>query len=272
MSTPFDDRAPKLPATGSGRRSFWREGAAAWGLGQGMIVILCALPIVIALAGAASAMLGKDTYKWITGEDGIVEWSQVVLYFFALTGCLAVMSRASDAGRQVQLLYFCVCLGLVFLLGEELSWGQRLFGWSTPESLAMANKQGETNLHNVQGIGNGFKWVQLVVGAYGLFLPLLFLDAHRKTRAYTLDPWVVPPATLIPYFAPMFVWRVYRNFFEPPQRFHFVVAEYNEVIELLLAMGFALFMWFQVRAIRNDPTAEHIATRVATLSGGAAHA
>ncbi len=272
MSTPFDDRAQGPHAQAGGLRRFCREGAAAWGLGKTWVVILCALPIVIAVAGAASSVLGKDTYKWVTGEDGLVEWGQVLLYLFALAGCLAVMTRSHDAGRHVQFLYVCVCLGLVFLLGEELSWGQRLFGWSTPESLAEANKQGETNLHNIHGIGNGFKWVQLLVGAYGLFMPLLFLDAHRKLRAYSLDPWVVPHATLIPYFAPLFVWRGYRNFFEPPQRFYFVIAEYNEVLELLFAMGLALFMWFQLRAIRHDMTAIHIATRVATVSGGAAHA
>jgi hypothetical protein len=37
-----------------------------------------------------------------------------------------------------------------FILGmEEMSWGQRIFGWATPPRLAEANLQGETTLHNL---------------------------------------------------------------------------------------------------------------------------
>lgn len=34
---------------------------------------------------------------------------------------------------------------------EEISWGQRLFGWETPAAWAALNHQGETNLHNLIG-------------------------------------------------------------------------------------------------------------------------
>jgi hypothetical protein len=39
---------------------------------------------------------------------------------------------------------------MFFAAGEELSWGQRIFGLKTPESLAAANEQGELNLHNLR--------------------------------------------------------------------------------------------------------------------------
>jgi hypothetical protein len=34
-------------------------------------------------------------------------------------------------------------------LGEEISWGQRVFDWSTPESISELNAQNETNIHNI---------------------------------------------------------------------------------------------------------------------------
>jgi len=40
-------------------------------------------------------------------------------------------------------------LGCVYFAGEELSWGQHLFGWDTPEYLEAVNDQEETNLHNI---------------------------------------------------------------------------------------------------------------------------
>lgn len=59
--------------------------------------------------------------------------------------------------------------------------------------------------------------------------------------------YLVPPASLAPYFGAMFVWRLYRNLYEPPKRFYFVISEFNEVIELVLALGFAWFVLFQLR-------------------------
>ena len=41
------------------------------------------------------------------------------------------------------------CLVLVLMAGEELSWGQRIFQWSTPEFFKENNWQSETNLHNL---------------------------------------------------------------------------------------------------------------------------
>jgi hypothetical protein len=32
---------------------------------------------------------------------------------------------------------------------EEISWGQRIFGWETPMYLAKINEQKETNIHNI---------------------------------------------------------------------------------------------------------------------------
>jgi len=41
-----------------------------------------------------------------------------------------------------------------------------------------------------------------------------------------------------------------RNLWEPPNRRYFVVEEYNEVVELVLAMGLFLFMTFQLKRIK----------------------
>jgi hypothetical protein len=42
-----------------------------------------------------------------------------------------------------------VVIVLVLMAGEEISWGQRIFGWATPESWAEMNAQRETNFHNL---------------------------------------------------------------------------------------------------------------------------
>ncbi len=231
--------------------------AEAWNMPARGVVEIWVAPFLIALCGAATAFGGKDLYKWFTGEDGFAETMQVVFYALALMFCLFVVNALWRSGRRgVAMLYVVVAAGLVFMLGEELSWGQRIWGWETPESMRQINKQEETNLHNIYGVGSTFKWLQLLVGAYGTLLPLAVwkLGALRRYRDFLSR--VVPHYSLIPYFVMLFVWRVYRNFFDAPRDFYFVVSEYNEVLELVLAMGFFLFMVYQLRSLQNEARAQ----------------
>ena len=229
-------------------KKFLVDAAADWHFSPTTVSIICVLPFVVLFAGASTALLGKSTYKWFTTEDGFAETWQVIFYLLSLFMSLIAAFRYWRRGeKMIGILYFGLSGALIFLIGEEISWGQRFFGWETAESFAAINKQEETNLHNVYGVGSTFKWIQMLVGAYGTFLPLLVWRWNRL-QPYRNRLWaVVPHYTLIAYFALMFVWRIYRNLLEPPQDFYFVVSEYNEVLELALAMGFFFFLLFQMR-------------------------
>lgn len=226
--------------------------AAAWRVSPWIMGVIVLIPFGIALAGVLAALVGKDAYKWFTSEDGFAESLQVLFYFSSLVICLVVTRWQWKSGdKAVAVLYSGLCLGLFFLTGEELNWGQRIFGWGTAESFAEINKQGETNLHNIYGVGATFKWIQLLVGAYGTILPLAVLRWRVPARFRDLVAWVIPPVSLTPYFVFLFVWRLFRNFLEEPEGFYFVIAEYNEVMELILAMGFLLFMAYQLRQVKS---------------------
>jgi hypothetical protein len=231
------------------------EATTAWDLPHRAVAAILLAPFAIMLAGGLSALLGKGTYKWVTGEDGVAETLQVMFYALSLLLAVGIVGRLLRGGRQgIACLYALLALGLFFLVGEELAWGQRIFGWSTPEPLEAINKQGETTLHNIEGVGYAFKWAQLLVGAYGAVLPVLlpwWIDGSAAwARARGFLAFVVPHFTLIPCFAFMFVWRLYRNLFEEPTTYYFVISEYNEIVELVLALGFLLFVTFQWRRLR----------------------
>jgi hypothetical protein len=231
---------------------FVGQGAVEWQVSRASIVAMLLLPGLVALVGAGSALFGKAAYKWFTGEDGVAETLQVLFYLGAFGLSLAIVRHLSSDGKRVlALLYGIVTVGLFFLIGEELSWGQRIFGWGSPDSLAAINKQEETNLHNIHGIGATFKWIQMLVGAYGALLPLVVFTSAALVRFRDTLSFLVPPFTLVLFFLPMFVWRIYRNLFEAPEGLYFVVAEYNEVVELILSMGFFFFMVFQLRRLRS---------------------
>ncbi len=87
----------------------------------------------------------------VTREDGPVEWATV----------LALLALAVLVGRRLQVMpkdklpwwlktagYALVVLA-IFAAGEEISWGQRIFGFSTGETMQRINLQQETNLHNL---------------------------------------------------------------------------------------------------------------------------
>jgi hypothetical protein len=237
-------------------KKFLTDGANAWNVSPKMIAALWAVPFIVALTGVLAGLINKDLYKWFTREDGFAESLQVLFYSIALVLSIVILRRLWTRGqRGIALLYLGVCFGLLFLIGEELSWGQRLVGWTTPGSFASVNKQEETNLHNVFGVGATFKWIQLLVGAYGTILPLIVLRWAPPARLQKLISMVVPHHTLIPYFAFIFVWRIFRNTVEVPKRYYFAVAEYNEVMELILAMGIFFFMVYQIRRLKSGKEA-----------------
>lgn len=241
-------------AEGGALKRLLHEGAQAWGFSPGALLAIWLIPVAIVLGGVAAALMGKEAYKWYTGEDQFAEIMQVVFYLTAFVFNILVIKQLWSSGEKLLAsLYGFVLIGLFFMLGEELSWGQRIFGWETSEKLAAINKQEETNLHNIHGVGATFKWLQMVIGAYGTFLPLLLLlNLSRPVKKFF--SFVIPHYTLIPFFAPMFFWRFYRNVIspDPPAGYYLVVSEFNEVMEFVLAVGMALFMLYQWRRLKAE--------------------
>lgn len=117
-------------------------------------VVYLVLLIYIPLAYSVLAM-GNKIIATTVPED----------HFFELIGALSLLitsllffyglrvARKSLDKTWVSLIKQLVYLGLVLLFffgaGEEISWGQRIFGFKTPEPLAQVNKQDELNLHNL---------------------------------------------------------------------------------------------------------------------------
>ncbi len=105
-------------------------------------------------------------------EDSIAE--TLGAFFLFLTAPMLfysayVLNRQDDChGRkdQIRMILF-ILAGLAFFwaAGEEISWGQRIFGLATPESLIEVNQQKEINLHNLNTrfFNNGLETIILLV-------------------------------------------------------------------------------------------------------------
>lgn len=102
--------------------------------------------------------LTGDRDAWIFGAEtfdgGIVENLTVLFYGLAIAVCGLLFARASRLYGPASTGLWRVLLGVMVvcfavMIGEEMSWGQHLFGFQTPADLAAVNLQGESNLHNL---------------------------------------------------------------------------------------------------------------------------
>lgn len=89
-------------------------------------------------------------------------------------------------------------LGSFYISGEEISWGQHLLHWNTPEYWAQYNDQNETNLHNTSGWLDQKPRLLLFVGIVvaGLLVPALRRWAPSRLPEKFAD--LYPSNILIP--------------------------------------------------------------------------
>jgi len=98
----------------------------------------------------------EEVIRTITKEDGLYEYTGALSLF--ITSLLFLIAFMRQGGGADFLLfkanrnYWFLILAFVFLLGggEEISWGQRIFGWETSEGYSQINRQNETNIHNLE--------------------------------------------------------------------------------------------------------------------------
>jgi hypothetical protein len=132
-------------------------------------------------------------------EFGLVEQLQNLVLAVSLALAIWTLFTANTTPMRAWL--GLVVLGLVYLLGEEISWGQHYFGWDTGGVFANINDQGETNFHNTEG-----GWLDQKPRAVLLLGMILGTIVHplvkwaRKGRGLFDNPWWLAPtlASLAP--------------------------------------------------------------------------
>lgn len=177
----------------------------------------------------AVASTSDRLYRLLVKEDALLEWAQVGAYFgvvaIALPTLRTIWQRGDSAA--VVVLLALATLSLVSV-GEELSWGQRLFRFETP-SIASENSQGEFTLHNDARFEDASRVALLVGALYGLLAPFI---VRRPTP-------LVPPRSLAGCFFVVVAYMAYRLLaLESPS---YVEAKFSEWPEFCFAAAIALW-------------------------------
>jgi hypothetical protein len=139
--------------------------------------------------------VAAEQYAAQMQEDRAVEWWTVAL--FGAAGFYR-LRRALLQRRPFDILVALFCL---FVAGEEMSWGQRLLGYTPPALFLEHNTEQETNIHNFAGVFGRPKWVLIsaLVG-YGLVMPLL-ARMRQPRKVMSAIGATAPPLALAPWFA-----------------------------------------------------------------------
>lgn len=171
-------------------------------------------------------------YIWATYEDLVGEWTQT--FFFLAAGLLSGAAALRTGRYRWFFALLTVACSYVFL--EEISWGQRIFGFDTPEYLKARNLQGEANLHNLftgphKTLLKDAISIALALGlaGYGLIYPVLLRLRWAPARWLDRLGVAAPPLVLWPFFTTAALLEL--------QPFSFNEAE---IAELLVAMALSM--------------------------------
>jgi hypothetical protein len=171
------------PSGGESRRREW--------LTLALLLLMLggfALPLALHESGRNS------TATILLYEDGVYEWVGTLACLVA--GALFV--AAWRARRNAWLLLFAV--GMLALFGEELSWGQRLFGFDAPPWFMEHNSQRDLTVHNLHQVGAASDRSVDLLLAYLFGLPLL-LAAFPSLGALARRVRVPVPSLSVAFLA-----------------------------------------------------------------------
>lgn len=144
--------------------------------------------------------------------------------------------------KEIGLVVLLAALGSFYISGEEISWGQHILNWDTPEYWSAVNDQNETNLHNTSSWLDQKPRLLLFIGivAAGLLVPALrrckpSLLPARFTAFYPSDILAV---TALGVAVPYAVQEIAEHFFQGG-----VFARVSEVQEVYMYYFVALYLW-----------------------------
>jgi hypothetical protein len=218
------------------------ESALNWGIGLRTARWLFWLPILASMV-IFGLQVNRDIFRLLLLEDGPAEWlSAICLALAGLAALRIAFNRFKMSHPWQALLFIAVALVMLFAGGEEASWGQRVFGWETPQELADINDQEETNLHNIGAFLDITNVAMFLIGLYGT-VAYMADQTLRLARRWDQGEYLfVPPLFLATYFLPILVFRIARvtMFTES----NFTLNRLGEWAEMVVAVGLLLFFWF----------------------------
>ena len=223
------------------------EASKDWDVSRNMTIALFFAPGLAFFAAGVLRMVDRAHWSMYWQEGGPVEWLQFLFLVVAMLFSLFVSKRMfADRGWILAFLYLMLAMGLFFVAGEEILWGQDILGYETPAALAQSNYKAEMSVHNVSSLVIWFDVGKLLIGAYGSFAVFGLMRLSRRIDTASLM-LIVPPLFLTSPFIIMLVQRLLRFTLITDN----IPVGYGEFEELCFYYGIMMFTWLVWRRIRR---------------------
>jgi hypothetical protein len=160
-------------------------------------LITLAICVAVLAVGYFLFYTSIPRFEHFVQEDGFVEWLTVAGLLPASFVCFVrLIKLLNKRSKWFLFVTFSFGLFLFFSSGEEISWGQRIFGIHSSAYFEKNNSQHEMNLHNL--VVGGIKINKLVfstmliiaLGIYLVIVPLLYQKS--KTVKNMVDASGIP--------------------------------------------------------------------------------
>ena len=208
-----------------------------WRLAPRTAGSLFLLPFAATVVAAVLSVGFKPQMRFLEQEDGVLEWVQVLAFAASAVAAAALVPHLLRRGRRLAGVAYCLlAAGLVFVVGEELAWGQRLLHFETPEALAAVNEKEELSLHNIESLTSVERVLKLVAATYGLLGAWWLLRLRRQGRDDGWRPFLLPAFLASPFLV-VFAMRIARLTFLRDR----VPTGFSEFEETVIAFGVAAF-------------------------------
>jgi len=137
-----------------------------------LMLVLCLIPIIF--------LFDEELYLLIIREDGVIEYLTASFLLFASIKLFFLFLKIFKKYSVFNFGLLSYSLVLFFGFGEEISWGQRIFGIQSPSFFSENNFQGEINIHNMMVMGVDLnRWIftyvlVLIFTFYFLITPIMY--------------------------------------------------------------------------------------------------
>jgi glucan phosphoethanolaminetransferase (alkaline phosphatase superfamily) len=202
------------------------------------------VPILLILAQVGLELsFTREQLGPMHSENGPHELLQSLYIGFAFFLAVFMLFKIDwKTKKEIGLVVAIAALGSLYISGEEISWGQHILNWSTPEYWSNVNDQNETNLHNTSSWLDQKPRLLLFIGivAAGLLVP--FLRRVKPEWVPVRFAHFYPSDTLcvaaLGVFLPYTIHEIGEHFFDVS-----VFARVSEVQEVYMYYFVSLYLW-----------------------------
>ncbi|MDX9702521.1 MAG: hypothetical protein RBU23_05695 [Candidatus Auribacterota bacterium] len=223
-----------------------------------MWILLCSITLFWSL-------FSYETFKIFAREDGWAENLTAIFYFIATLFFIIYLIKCHNK-EQIYFLnfvgkykfYILFLLMFLFIGGEEISWGQRIFNFSTPEDLLKINKQSEFNLHNIEFFdtfwGGQYRALSLMALTLGCLFPVLNLNKLINKFMRTINFPIINLSLIMLFFGTYIMGKIGSAILPDTQNI-------TELRELHFSFGFFIFAFDELISIKSKVNLSNVKLR-----------